>query len=159
MAISGPTSEFITSKKAIELMSEQERQLLQQQAMELDALYNDLARYEKSMITLSQEFASTIDAIKELDNGGEMNALIPIGGSVLIKTEIRPADKLLLQIKSDVVVEKEAAYIIDFLEKKIKNLETNINDISARKQQVAAQRVDIDQKAVQLIRPRKNQDV
>ena len=154
-----PTSEFITRKETIELMSEQERQLLQQQAMELNAVYNELAKHEKSMMILAQEFAATIEAIRDLDNKGEMDAMVPIGGNVLIKTKIRPADKLLLQIKSDVAVEKNAAYIIDFLENRIKNLETNISDLSARRQQVAAQRADIDQKAAQLIKPRKSQDV
>ncbi|WP_456468341.1 prefoldin subunit alpha [Archaeoglobus sp.] len=116
----------IQEKIAVLQYLQSEAETLQRRLVELELLENE---YRKTLETL--EFFDSID--------GEIEALMNLGGGVFAYVDVKNSKKMLVDIGSGVVVEREVKEAIEFVKKKIKKIEENSQSLTAMLQQVLAQ--------------------
>ena len=107
--------------------------------------------YEKTLIQIRGEMDYTIRAVKEISANEEVETLFPIGGGVLVKAKVLSADKLIMGVGAKVSLEKRAVEVVNFLESRIKEIEMNIGDVSAKRQQLGAQLEGVRQQAAKMM--------
>lgn len=116
----------IQEKIAVLQYLQGEAETLQRRIVELELMENE---YRKTLETL--EFFDSID--------GEIEALMNLGGGVFAYVDVKNSKKMLVDIGSGVVVEREVKDAIEFVKKKIKKIEENAQNLTATLQQVIAQ--------------------
>ncbi len=116
----------IQEKIAILQYLQGEAETLQRRIVELELIENE---YRKTLETL--EFFDSID--------GEIEALMNLGGGVFAYVDVKNSKKMLVDIGSGVVVEREVKDAIEFVEKKIKKIEETMQNLTEKLQQVVAQ--------------------
>jgi len=116
----------IQEKIAILQYLQGEAETLQRRVVELELIENE---YRKTLETL--EFFDSID--------GEIEALMNLGGGVFAYVDVKNSKKMLVDIGSGVVVEREVKDAIEFVEKKIKKIEETMQNLTEKLQQVVAQ--------------------
>ena len=109
-----------------------EAEVLQRRIVELELLENE---YRKTLETL--EFFESIDS--------DVEALMNLGGGVFAYVDVRNSKKMLVDIGSGVVVEREVKEAIEFVKNRIKKIEENSKNLTAMLQQVLAQAAKIQE--------------
>jgi len=116
----------VQEKIAILQHLQNEAEGLQRRLVELELLENEC---RKTLETL--EFFESID--------GEVEALMNLGGGIFAYVDVKNSKKMLVDIGSGVVVEREVKEAIEFVKKKISRIEESSKNITAMLQQVLAQ--------------------
>ncbi|WP_290598041.1 MULTISPECIES: prefoldin subunit alpha [unclassified Archaeoglobus] len=116
----------IQEKIAVLQYLQGEAETLQRRIVELELMENE---YRKTLETL--EFFDSID--------GEIEALMNLGGGVFAYVDVKNSKKMLVDIGSGVVVEREVKDAIEFVKKKIKKIEENAQNLTTTLQQIIAQ--------------------
>ncbi|AAB89209.1 MULTISPECIES: prefoldin subunit alpha [Archaeoglobus] len=111
---------------------QEEAEALQRRLMELEILENE---YRKTLETL--EFFESIDTSVE--------ALMNLGGGVFAYVDVKNSKKMLVDIGSGVVVEREVGEAIEFVKNRIKKIEENQEKMTSMLQQVLSQAQRIQQ--------------
>lgn len=111
---------------------QEEAETLQRRLVELEILENE---YRKTLETL--EFFESIDT--------DVEALMNLGGGVFAYVDVKNSKKMLVDIGSGVVVEREVGEAIDFVKKKIKKIEESQEKMTSMLQQILAQAQKIQQ--------------
>jgi len=122
--------------------------------------------YKNQLTTIEQQFSFlqatindyaqakiTIEKMKDAENGTEI--LIPIGGGTFTIAEAKDTSKILTDIGSGIVVEKNPNDAITVLDKRIKVLQNNQESLTNISKQINNQMEEITQKAQELLK--KNQ--
>ncbi len=109
-----------------------EAEVLQRRIVELELLENE---YRKTLETL--EFFESIDS--------DVEALMNLGGGVFAYVDVKSSKKMLVDIGSGVVVEREVKEAIEFVKNRIKKIEENSKNLTAMLQQVLAQAAKIQE--------------
>ncbi len=109
-----------------------EAEVLQRRIVELELLENE---YRKTLETL--EFFESIDS--------DVEALMNLGGGVFAYVDVKNSKKMLVDIGSGVVVEREVKEAIEFVKNRIKKIEENSKNLTAMLQQVLAQAAKIQE--------------
>ncbi len=109
-----------------------EAEVLQRRIVELELLENE---YRKTLETL--EFFDSIE--------GDVEALMNLGGGVFAYVDVKNSKKMLVDIGSGVVVEREVRDAIEFVKNRIKKIEENSKNLTAMLQQVLAQAAKIQE--------------
>ncbi len=122
----------IQEKIATLQILQEEAEALQRRIIELEVLENE---YRKTLETL--EFFESID--------NNVEALMNIGGGVFAYVDVKNSKKMLVDIGSGVVVEREVGEAIEFVKKRIKRIEENQEKITSMLQQILAQVQKIQQ--------------
>lgn len=113
-------------------MSEEQAQQLLYQMQMLESYAANLEQKEGAIVTFLREAMSSIQSIKGIQDK-ETESLIPIGHGTYVKASIPGGSRVLLEIGSGVVVEKDHESAINFLETRIKELQVALNETSAQK--------------------------
>jgi len=63
---------------------------------------------------------------------------MPIGGGVFLEASTHPLDKLIINVGAGVVIEKTKQETVDFLEERIKEFESAIQNFEVQKSDLAS---------------------
>lgn len=122
----------IQEKIATLQILQEEAEALQRRIVEMEILENE---YRKTL--------ETLEFFESIDNGVE--ALMNLGGGVFAYVDVKNSKKMLVDIGSGVVVEREVGEAIEFIKKRIKRIEENQEKITSMLQQILAQVQKIQQ--------------
>lgn len=120
-------------------MSEEEEKLqsLVAQMKIIETYLNDAISKEAAISRLIEEGRSAIDAIRNMSGNHNVQTLMPIGIGVYVQASVAPPDKLLVSVGSGVAIEKGKDDAVNYIESKIKELETVLRSIFSQKQDLA----------------------
>jgi len=116
----------IQEKIATLQILQEEAEAIQRRIMELEILENE---YRKTLETL--EFFKSIDS--------DVEALMNLGGGIFAYVDVKNSKKMLVDIGSGVVVEREVGEAIEFIKKRIGRIEENQEKMTSMLQQILAQ--------------------
>ena len=100
-------------------MSEEQAQQFLYQMQMLESYVTNLDQKEGAIVSFLREAMASIDSIKNISHGQEIESLIPLGLGTYTKANISANSKVLLDIGAGIVVEKDHASAINHLESKI----------------------------------------
>lgn len=138
-------------------MSEEQAQQLMYQMQMLEGYHTELSRKEESLIGIIREASSAIESIKQLGEKPESSTLVPIGMGSFAKAKIQSSEKLILNLGAGVAIEKDKDSAINFIESRLKELESALRDTTTQKQQVIANLEQGKQEINRLIQASKQQ--
>ena len=125
-------------------MSEEQQQQLQSfayQLRQMEAQLNAITSQENSIAKVIIESRNAMEALQQfIESKKSKNSefMLPIGAGVLIKITQPASDTSLINVGSDVLIEKNMSEVIKDLELRIKNLETSI--VEFQKQRFALEK-------------------
>ena len=125
-------------------MSEEQQQQLQSfayQLRQMDAQLNAITSQENSIAKVIIESKNAMESLQqfiESKKSKDSEFILPIGAGVLIKITQPASDTSLINVGSDVLIEKNMSEVIKDLELRIKNLETSI--VEFQKQRFALEK-------------------
>ena len=119
-------------------MSEEQAQQLMQQMQMLETYFSDLSQREGTFMNVLREATAAIESIKSLNQKSDSETLVPIGMGTYIPTQISSNNKIIMNIGAGVAVEKDFDSAINYLEARIKEIEIDLQDNAAKKQDAAA---------------------
>ena len=129
----------VQEKLAVLQQLQSEAEILQRRIVELELLANEYSR------TLE-----TLEFFDSIDDGVE--ALMNLGGGVFAYVDIKNCKKMLVDIGSGVVVEREVRDAIEFIKKRKSDVEENVQKLTQMLQQVAQQAAKIQEELAKLMR-------
>lgn len=121
----------------------------------LESTYNDMSARQNLLERILIESQSSLATIKGLSSPTE-EALIPVGGGVLLRGTPPQTDKVLLNIGANVVVERTREDAVKFIEARTGELEEDLGAVASQRNQIA-QRLESDRRALQSILSRQGQ--
>ncbi|MEG9195002.1 MAG: prefoldin subunit alpha [Candidatus Methanoglobus sp.] len=101
---------MIEEKVAILQQIQRDFELLQRRLVELELVANEYRRA-----------VSTLEFLKGAES--EVNALISLGGGIYAYSDIKESKKVLVDVGSGVVVEKDLESAMEFLKKRLEEIE------------------------------------
>ena len=119
------------------MSDDQAQQLLYQMQM-LENLFAELSQKENSIINVIREANSAIHAVKGISTEDESESLFPLGMGAFIKSNVKPDEKIILNVGSGIAIEKNQNDAINYLESRLKELEIALQETNQQRQQVAA---------------------
>lgn len=114
-------------------MSEEQAQQFLYQMQMLESIAANLDQKQEAIVSYLREAMASIDSIKNISQGKEIESLVPMGLGTYVKANILGDSKVLIDIGSGIVVEKDHASAINHLESRIKELQVALNETSAQK--------------------------
>ncbi len=128
----------------MELTLDQAINLLRNEELKLQDLDNKI---NQTFAVLTELRIAKVTLEKLPDS--ETETLLPIGAGILLPTEASNKKKVLINVGSDVVVEKTIPEAIEFLESRIKMIETTLSEMTKManqtKKNIAVLRKKIDE--------------
>ena len=119
-------------------MSEEQAQQLMYQMQMLEGYLTDLSQKESSLLNIVREAISATESIKNSKIKSDSEALVPIGMGTYMKAKILPNQNVILNIGAGAAIEKDQESAINWIESRIKEFETALQETNAQKQQVIA---------------------
>jgi len=123
------------------MSTEQQLQSFAYQLRQMEAQLNAITNQENSIAKVIIESRNAMEALQqfiESKKSKDSEFMLPIGAGVLIKITQPASDTSLINVGSDVLIEKNMSEIIKDLELRIKNLETSI--VEFQKQRLALEK-------------------
>src|SRR5574339_5655 len=114
------------------MIEEQAQQFLYQMQM-LESFAASLDQKQEAIVSFLREAMASIDSIKNISQGQEIESLVPMGLGTYVKANISGVSKVLLAIGAGIVVEKDNTSAINHLESRIKELQVALNETAAQK--------------------------
>jgi len=114
-------------------MSEEQAQQFLYQMQVLESFAASLDQKQEAIVSYLREAMASIDSIKNISQGQEIESLVPMGLGTYAKASISGTSKVLIDIGAGIVVEKDHTSAINHLESKIKELQVALNEPSAQK--------------------------
>lgn len=130
---------FISHLTDFLYMSEEQAQQLLYRMQMLESIAASLDQKEGAIVNFLREAFASVDSIKNLSGGQEVESLIPLGIGAYAKANIIPNSKILMDIGAGIAVEKDHASAMNYLESRIKELQVALNETSAQKHQTMMQ--------------------
>lgn len=127
----------IEEKVAILQQLQREFEFLQRRLVELELVANE---YRRAI--------STLEFLKGSDQ--EINALISFGGGIYAYSEIKEGKKVLVDIGSGVVVEKDVESALNFVKKRLEEVEKSSAETTNSLRSIAVEASRIQQEIAQL---------
>ncbi len=122
----------------------------------LESTYNELSSRQNLLERILIESRTSLETMKGLSASTSEEALIPVGGGILLRSSPPRTDKVLLNIGANVVVERTREDATKFMEARAGELEEDIVAIASQRNQIA-QRLDSDRRALQSMLSRQGQ--
>lgn len=125
-------------------MSEEQQQQLQSfayQLRQMEAQLNAITSQENSIAKVIIESKNAMESLQQFiksKKSKDSEFMLPIGAGVLIKIAQPASDTSLINVGSDILIEKNMSEIINDLDSRIKNLETSI--VEFQKQRFALEK-------------------
>ena len=130
---------FISQLTGFLYMSEEQAQEFLYRMQMLESIVASLDQKEGAVVNFLREAMASVDSIRNLSGGQEVESLIPLGIGAYAKANIIPNSKILVDIGAGVAVEKDHGSAMNFLESRIKELQVVLNETTAQKHQAMMQ--------------------
>ena len=130
---------FISHLTGFLYMSEEQAEQFLYQMQMLESIAASLSQKEGAIVNFLREAIASIDSIKNLSGGQEVESLVPLGIGAYAKANIVPNSKILMDIGAGIAVEKDHTSAMNYLESRIKELQVALNETSAQKHQAMMQ--------------------
>uniref|UniRef100_A0A7J2TJN2 Prefoldin subunit alpha n=1 Tax=Archaeoglobus fulgidus TaxID=2234 RepID=A0A7J2TJN2_ARCFL len=130
-------------EKVAELQQlQKEFELLQRKMLELEILANE---YRRAI--------STLEFLKSPE--GVVNALISLGGGVFGYVDLKETKKVLVNIGSGIVVEKDTEKALEFIKKKLEEVDKASSEVANAMRNVALQASKIQREIAEMSKQEK----
>ncbi len=114
------------------MSNEQEQQFLYKLQM-LESYVAEMTRLESTLVGVMREASAAISSIRQVGAQEKSDALVPLGLGAFLKAQVCSGDKVILNIGAGVAVEKNKNDAVNYLESRIKEIEINLQDTSAKR--------------------------
>jgi len=111
------------------------QQYLNEFGQQIEAHSRQLEMFEQRRI----ETLTAAETLKNLSDDNGNTVLLPLGGGASIRVNIADTDKVLLNIGSDVIVERTGSDTIAFLNDRVREIEAMQKKIAATIEQIQKQ--------------------
>jgi len=128
---------MIEEKVAILQQIQRDFEVLQRRLVELELVANEYRRA-----------VSTLEFLKGTE--GEVNALISLGGGIYAYSDIKESKKVLVDIGSGVVVEKDVESALEFLKKRLEEIDRSSAETTNTLKSLALEASKIQQEIAEL---------
>jgi prefoldin alpha subunit len=132
---------MIEEKVAILQQIQRDFELLQRRLVELELVANEYRRA-----------VSTLEFLKGAE--GEVNALISLGGGIYAYSDIKESKKVLVDVGSGVVVEKDVESAMEFLKKRLEEIEKSSAETTNTLKSLALEASKIQREIAELSKKR-----
>jgi len=92
------------------------------------------------------ESLAAIETMKNLTGDRDSPVLLPIGGGTMVRAKVSDPEKILVNIGSDVVIQRTNGEAITFLQEKIAEMEAMEKKVAATIEQLRMQMAEIAQR-------------
>jgi len=137
---------MIEEKVAILQQIQRDFELLQRRLVELELVANE---YRRAI--------STLEFLKGTE--GAVNALISLGGGIYAYSDIRESKKVLVDIGSGVVVEKDVENALEFMKKRLEEVEKSSAETTNTLRSLALEASKIQREIAELSRGKEKGNV
>jgi prefoldin alpha subunit len=124
---------FISHLTGFLYMSEEQAQQFLYQMQMLESFAASLDQKEGAIVSYLRDAMASIDSIKNISQGQEIESLVPLGLGTYTKANISSNSKVLIEIGAGIIVEKDHSSAINHLESRIKELQVALNETSSQK--------------------------
>ena len=122
----------------------------------LESTYNELTARQNLLERALVENRAALDAIKGLEEKPSEEVLMQIGGGTMLRSKPPSADKVLVSIGANVVIEKPTAEAVAMLEERGRDAEKTIMSIAQQRNELA-QRLESDRQTLNSYVSRQNE--
>lgn len=129
---------------------------------EVQTLQNYLNQYTQQAEVFSRQLSlmedgiregsGAIETLKAMHDAGEATILMPIGGGLNIRAKVDNPEQVFVNIGADIILEKDNAGAISYLQDRIKEMEASAKNIRDTISKIDAQVKDISKRLEQLYR-------
>jgi prefoldin alpha subunit len=123
----------------------------------LESTYNELTNRQSMLERALLESRAALDSIKGLTDAAQSEILLPIGGGALLRAEPPSADRVLVSVGSNVVVEKPKEEAVAMLEERSREFEKTIVSLAGQRNEIA-QRLNSDRELLNNLVARAQQE-
>lgn len=116
---------------------EQQLNEMAQQSRMLEAYMNEIISRQATIGRLLQEARIASATIQGTSAENEAETLMPVGAGVYVRTTVPPVKKLLVNLGSNVAVEKGRDDALNFVESRIKEYDLAMRQLEAQRQEIA----------------------
>ena len=142
---------FISHLRDFSYMSEEQAQQFLYQMQMLESIAASLDQKEAAIVNFLREAMASIDSIKNLSGGQELETLVPLGLGAYTKANITANSKILMDIGAGIAVEKDHPSAMNYLETRIKELQVALNETSSQKHQAMMQLEQLKEQMIQMM--------
>jgi len=114
----------------------------------LESTFNELTSRQNLLERALLENRAALEALKELGERKPDEVLLQIGGGALVKSTPPSVDKVLVNVGSNVIIEKPKDDAVTLLEGRAKQAEQSIMSLIGQRNEIA-QRLDTDKQVLQ----------
>jgi prefoldin alpha subunit len=123
----------------VENVQGREMEMLQEYLNEFGQQIEILSRQMQMIEQRRFESFTAIDTLKELGEDGSDVVLLQLGGGASLRVKVVDPNKVLLNIGSDVIVERQNAEAIEFLQDRATEMEAMVKKLSANIEEIRTQ--------------------
>jgi prefoldin alpha subunit len=123
----------------VENVQGREMEMLQEYLNEFGQQIEILSRQMQMIEQRRFESFAAIDTLKELGEDGSDVVLLQLGGGASLRVKVVDPNKVLLNIGSDVIVERQNAEAIEFLQDRATEMEAMVKKLSANIEEIRTQ--------------------
>ena len=121
----------------------------------LEGTYNDLTARQNLLERALLENRAALDALKGLTTDQSSEVLMQIGGGAMLRAQPPSADKVLVNIGANVVIEKSREEAAALLEGRSREMETSVVSLINQRNQIA-ERLEADRQLLQVLLTQQN---
>ena len=121
----------------------------------LEGTYNDLTARQNLLERALLENRAALDALKGLTTDQSSEVLMQIGGGAMLRAQPPSADKVLVNIGANVVIEKSREEAAALLEGRSREMETSVMSLINQRNQIA-ERLEADRQLLQVLLTQQN---
>jgi prefoldin alpha subunit len=116
---------------------QQELQTLAYSARILREYLSELVQRETLISRLIAEHRAALDSMNNLPSGeGDIECMMPLGGGVSVPASVSGSAKYLVAVGAGVFMKKDRNSTMEFLNRKLQELEAALRDVSAQRRKV-----------------------
>jgi prefoldin alpha subunit len=116
---------------------QQELQTLAYSARILREYLSELVQRETLISRLIAEHRAALDSMNNLPSGeGDIECMMPLGGGVSVPASVSGSAKYLVAVGAGVFMKKDRSSTMEFLNRKLQELEAALRDVSAQRGKV-----------------------
>lgn len=123
----------------VEDANTREMQMLQQYLSEFGQHFEVLSRQLELLEGRRIESLAAIETLSALQEDGDAPVLLPVGGGASLRVKVLDADKILLNVGSDITIERNNAESREFIEDRIKEMEALGKKLTASMEHIQKQ--------------------
>jgi prefoldin alpha subunit len=142
---------FISQLTGFLYMSEEQAQQFLYQMQMLESIATSLDQKEGAIVNFLRDAMASVESIRNLSGGQEIESLIPLGSGAYAKANIQSNSKVILDIGAGVAIERDHASAMNYLESRIKELQVALNETSSQKHQAMMQLEHLKEQMNQLM--------